>query len=210
MARVLVLGPEEAAARAAAEIVRLGHEPVIERADDAIDAIVGVGSDDAFREAAALAEQREIAHPWSADAAIRGTDIGASRRALGEIDVRQPAYRECTTAEEARQSIWELGLPVVVRTLGDAIRETANDSRAVAEIAGRAIAGSYRPACLIEEKLGGGCSRESRDDVDEALGLPCQTKLVTGGYVIAVRALAADAEPEQAVRSVLGALTSRS
>ena len=75
-----------------------------------------------------------------------------------------------------------------------------------AEIAARAIAGSYRPACVVEEKLSGGCSRESRAEVDEVLGLPCQTKLVTGGYVIAVRALAADAEPEEAVRAVLGAL----
>ncbi len=211
MARVLVLGPEDAVARAAAEVQRLGHEPVVERADDAVDAIVGVGSDDAFREAAALAEARAIAHPWSAEAAVLGTDIGATRRALAGTDILQPAYRECATPEEARTSVWELGLPVVVRTLGDDIRETANDSRAVAEIAARAISSSYRPACVIEEKLGGGCSRESRSEVDEALGLPCQTKLVTGGYVIAVRALAADAEPEEAVRTVLAAvITSRS
>jgi hypothetical protein len=210
MARVLLLGPEDAVARGAAEVIRLGHEAVVERSDDAIDAIVGVGSDDAFREAAALAEERAIAHPWSAEAAVRGTDIGATRRALDGIDVLQPAYRECSTAEEARLSVWELGLPVVVRTLGDDIRETANTSRAVAEIAERAIASSYRAACVVEEKLGGGCSRGPRSEVDDALGLPCQTKIVTGGYVIAVRALAADAEPEAAVRSVLEALTLRS
>ncbi len=66
------------------------------------------------------------------------------RRALAASGVAQPAFRECTSVEDARQSIWELGLPVVVRTLGDDVRETANDSRAVAEIAARAIGGSYR------------------------------------------------------------------
>jgi hypothetical protein len=210
MARVLVLGPEAAVARGAAELVRLGHEPVVEPADDALDAIVGVGSDDAFREAAALAEARGVAHPWSAEAAVRGTDIGETRRALDGLEVLQPRYRECATAEEARQSVWELGLPVVVRTLGSDIRETANTSRDVAEIAARAIEGSYRSACVVEEKLGGGCSRGSRSEVDEALGLPCETKIVTGGYVIAVRALGADAEPEAAVRSALETLTLRS
>ena len=210
MARVLLLGDDAAVARAAAEVARLGHDAVLAQAGAAVDAVVGVGSDDAFRAAAAYAEQHEIAHPWTAEAAVRGTDIGATRRALAGGDVSQPAYRECATAEEARMSIWELGLPVVVRTLGDDIRETANDSRAVAEIAGRAIAGSYRSACVVEEKLGGGCSRGSNAEVDELLGLPCQTKIVTGGYVIAVRALAADAEPEEAVRAVLGAVTSRS
>ena len=207
MARVLVLGPEDAVARAAAEVQRLGHEPVTGREDDAVDAIVGVGADDAFREAAALAEAREIAHPWSAEAAVRGTDIGATRRALAGTDLLQPAYRECATAEEARTSVWELGLPVIVRTLGDAIRESANDSRAVAEIAQRAIDGSYRAACVVEEKVGGGCSRAPRADVDEAVGLPCLSKTVTGGWVVSARALAADAEPEEAVRMVLGVLT---
>ena len=143
MARVLLLGTEEdeAVARAAAEIVRLGHELVLERDDD-VDAVVGIGSDEAFREAAGLAEQRGLAHPWSAEAAIRGTDVGATRRALAEHDVKQPAFRECTSADQARTSVWELGLPVIVRTLGDAIRESANDSRTVAEIAQRAIDGS--------------------------------------------------------------------
>jgi hypothetical protein len=210
MARVLVLGPEEPVARAAAELLRLGHEPVLERGGDTIDAIVGVGSDEAFREAARLAEERGISHPWSAEAAVRGTDVGAMRRALAASGITQPAFRECTTAEDARQSIWELGLPVVVRTLGDDVRETANDSRAVAEIAGRAISGSYRAACVVEEKVGGGCSRAPRDDVDEALGLPCQAKTVAGRQVVWARALAADAEPEEAVRAVLGVLTSRS
>jgi hypothetical protein len=209
MARVLVLGPEEAVARATAEVLRLGHEQAL-AGDDAIDAIVGVGSDDAFREAAALAEERGLSHPWSAEAAVRGTDVGAMRRALAASGVTQPAFRECTSVEDARQSIWELGLPVVVRTLGDDVRETANDSRAVAEIAGRAISGSYRAACVIEEKVGGGCSRAPRDDVDEALGLPCQAKTVAGRQVVWARALAADAEPEEAVRAVLGVLTSRS
>ncbi|MEO9174542.1 MAG: hypothetical protein ABI317_03430 [Gaiellales bacterium] len=210
MARVLVLGPEDAVARGAAELARLGHEAVVHPADDAVDAIVGVGSDDAFREAAALAEQRGIAHPWSAGAAVRGTDIGETRRALDGLDVPQPRYRECATAEEARLSVWELGLPVVVRTLGSGIRETAGTSRAVAEIAARAIEGSYRSACLVEEKLGGGCSRGPSSEVDEALGLPCESKVLTGGYVVAVRALAADAEPEAAVRSALETLTLRS
>jgi hypothetical protein len=210
MARVLLLGPDDAVARGAAELVRLGHDPVADRDDDAIDAIAGVGSDDAFREAALLAEQRGIAHPWSAEAAIRGTDIGATRRALAGSAVEQPAFRECATADEARLSVWELGLPVVVRTLGDDIRETVNSSRAVAEVAARAIEASYRPACVVEEKLGGGCSRGSRADVDELIGLPCQSKMVDGNRVIAVRALAADAEPELAVRTLLEALTLRS
>ncbi|HEY1480527.1 MAG TPA: hypothetical protein VGF46_10875 [Gaiellales bacterium] len=210
MARVLLLGPDEAVARGAAELVRLGHDAVADRDDDAVDAIAGLGSDDAFREAALLAEQRGIAHPWSAEAAIRGTDIGATRRALAGSSVEQPAFRECATAEEARLSVWELGLPVVVRTLGDDIRETVNSSRAVAEVAARAIEASYRPACVVEEKLGGGCSRGSRADVDELIGLPCQSKMVEGHRVIAVRALAADAEPELAVRTLLEALTLRS
>jgi hypothetical protein len=210
MARVLVLGPEDAVARGAAELERLGHDVIVDPADDAVDAIVGVGSDEAFRDAAALAEERGIVHPWSAEAAVRGTDIGETRRALDRLDVLQPRYRECATAEEARLSVWELGLPVVVRTLGSDIRETANTARDVAEIAARAIEGSYRPACVIEEKLGGGCSRGSRSEVDDALGLPCETKVVTGGYVIAVRALGADAEPEAAVRSALETLTLRS
>jgi hypothetical protein len=210
MARVLVLGSEEAVARAAAELRRLGHDVSLDADDDGIDAIVGVGADDAFRDAARLSEQRGIAHPWSAAAAVRGTDIGATRRALAEHGVPQPAFRECATPDEARTSIWELGLPVVVRTLGDAIRETSNDSRSVAEIAARAIDGSYRPACVVEEKLGGGCTRAARPDVDEALGLPAVSKSVDGGRVVAARAVAADAEPEEAVRSVLSALTTRS
>jgi hypothetical protein len=144
MARVLVLGSEdEAVARAAAEIARLGHEPVLDQAGDVV-AVVGVGSDDAFREAARVAEERGLAHPWSAEAAVRGTDVGATRRALAEHDVKQPAYRECATADEARTSVWELGLPVIVRTLGEAIRESANDSRSVAEIAQRAEPASWR------------------------------------------------------------------
>ena len=208
MAHVLLLGPDDAVARATAELGRLGHEPAT-RDDATIDAVIGVGSDEAFREAAQLAEERGIAHPWSAEAALRGTDIGAARRALDGSDLPQPHYRECDTAEQARYSVWDLGLPVVVRTLGDDIRETATTSRAVAEIAARAIAGSHRAACVVEEKLGGGCSRGSNPAVDELVGLPCETKIVTGGYVIAVRALAADAEPEEAVRSVLGALTPR-
>lgn len=207
MARVLLVGSGEAAvARAAAELVRLGHDPVFELDDDGIDAIVGVGSDDAFREAAHLAEHRGVAHPWSADAAVRGTDLGATRRALAENGVPQPAFRECATAEEARMSVWELGLPVVVRTLGVGIRETAGDSRAVAEIAARAIDGSYRPVCLIEEKLGGGCTRGARADVDEALGLPALSTSVDGGRVVFARALAADADPEESVRAVLETL----
>jgi hypothetical protein len=208
MARVLLLGTdeEESVARAAAEIVRLGHELVLQR-DDEVDAVVGIGSDEAFREAAGLAEERGLAHPWSAEAAVRGTDVGATRRALAEHDVKQPAFRECTSADQARTSVWELGLPVIVRTLGDAIRESANDSRAVAEIAQRAIDGSYRAACVVEEKVGGGCSRAPRADVDEAVGLPCLSKTVTGGWVVSARALAADAEPEEAVRMVLGVLT---
>jgi hypothetical protein len=211
MARVLVLGSVDAAvARAAAEVVRLGHELVMEPASDDVEAIVGVGSDDAFREAARLAEERRVPHPWSAEAAVRGTDAGATRRALAEHEIPQPAFRECASAEEARMSVWELGLPVVVRTLGDAIRETANDSRAVAEIAARAIDGSYREACVIEEKLGGGCSRAPRADVDEALGLPAQSKTVDGGRVVWARALAADAEPEEAVRAVLQVISSPS
>lgn len=210
MARVLILGPAEAAARGAAEVVRLGHEPVLALDDDPVEAIVGVGSDDAFREAARLAEDRGVSHPWSAEAAVRGTDLGAMRRALAANGVAQPAFRECTTVEDARQSIWELGLPVVVRTLGDDVRETANDSRAVGEIAARAIGGSYRDACVIEEKVGGGCSKAPRSDVDEALGLPCQAKTVADRHVVWARALAADAEPEEAVRTVLGVLTSRS
>lgn len=210
MARVLVLGSQgEAVARAAAEIARLGHDPVLEPADD-VEAVVGVGSDDAFREAAREAELRGLAHPWSAAAAVRGTDVGATRRALAEHGVPQPAFRECATPDEARTSVWELGLPVVVRTLGDVIRETANDSRSVAEIAARAIDGSYRSACVVEEKLGGGCTRAARADVDEALGLPALSKSVDGGRVVFARALAADAEPEEAVRSVLAALTTRS
>jgi carbamoylphosphate synthase large subunit len=210
MARVFVIGPEEAVARAAAELVRLGHDATVDTDDDVIDAIVGVGSDDAFREAARLSEARGVPHPWSAEAAVRGTDIGASRRALAEHGVPQPAFRECTTPEEARTSVWELGLPVVVRTLGEAIRETTNDSRSVAEIAARAIDGSYRRACVVEEKLGGGCSRAARADVDEALGLPALSKSVDGGRVVAARAIAADADPEEAVRSVLSALSARS
>jgi hypothetical protein len=211
MARVLILGSDEqAVARAAAEIVRLGHELTVEPDDDEIGAVVGVGSDDAFREAARLAEQRDIPHPWSAEAAVRGTDVGATRRALAERGIGQPAFRECTSAEQARMSIWELGLPVVVRTLGDGIRETAGNSRAVAEIAARAIEGSYRPACVIEEKLGGGCTRGPRADVDEALGLPALSKSVDGGRIVFARALAADAEPEEAVRAVLGVVSSRS
>src|SRR5206468_2509629 len=98
---------------------------------------------------ARIAEERGIPHPWSAEAAVRGTDVGATRRALAERGVPQPAFRECASAEEARTSVWELGLPVVVRTLGDGIRETASDSRAVAEIAARAIEASYRPACVV-------------------------------------------------------------
>jgi hypothetical protein len=210
MARVLVLGSEEEAmGRAAAEIARLGHEPVLDQAGDVV-AVVGVGSDDAFREAARVAEERGLAHPWSAEAAVRGTDVGATRRALAEHDVKQPAYRECATADEARTSVWELGLPVIVRTLGEAIRESANDSRSVAEIAQRAIDASYRGACVVEEKVGGGCSRAPRADVDEAIGLACLSKTVTGGWVVSARALAADAEPEEAVRSVLGVLSPRS
>ena len=210
MARVLVLGSEdEPVARAAAELVRLGHDPVVERDAEGVELIVGVGSDDAFREAARLAEDRAIPHPWSSGAAVRGTDVAATRRALSEHGVPQPAFRECASAEEARLSVWELGLPVIVRTLGDAIRETAGDSRAVAEIASRAIDASYRPACVVEEKLGGGCSRAPRADVDEAIGLPCQSKTVDGGRVVAARALAADAEPEEAVRMLLGSLTAR-
>ena len=210
MTRVLVLGSEdEPVARAAAELVRLGHDPVVERDAEGIELIVGVGSDDAFREAARLAEDRGIPHPWSADAAVCGTDVAATRRALSEHGVPQPAFRECASAEEARMSVWELGLPVIVRTLGDAIRETAGDSRSVAEIAARAIDASYRPACVVEEKLGGGCSRAPRADVDEAIGLPCQSKTVDGGRVVAARALAADAEPEEAVRMLLGALSAR-
>lgn len=210
MARVLVLGSDgEAVARAAAEVARLGHEPVVEPADD-VEAVVGVGCDEAFREAARVAEERGLAHPWSAQAAVRGTDVGAARRALAQHDVKQPAFRECSTAEEARASVWELGLPVIVRTLGDMIRESANDSRAVLEIAQRAIDGSYRRACVVEEKIGGGCSRGPRSDVDEALGLPCLSKTVPPGFVVSARALAADAEPEEAVRSVLGVLSPRS
>jgi hypothetical protein len=208
MARVLLVGPQEdeAVARAAAEVERLGHELVLERGDE-VDAVVGIGSDESFREAARLAEERGLAHPWSAESAVRGTDVGAARRALATHHVKQPAFRECTSAEEARTSIWDLGLPVIVRTLGDSIRESANDSRAVAEIAQRAIDGSYRAACVVEEKVGGGCSRAPRADVDEAIGLPCESKTVTGGWLVAVRALAADAEPEEAVRMVLGVLT---
>jgi hypothetical protein len=210
MARVLVLGSEEAVARAAAELVRLGHDVSVEADDDGAEAIVGVGSDEAFREAARLSEERGVAHPWSAEAAVRGTDVGAARRALADHGVPQPAFRECATPDQARTSVWELGLPVVVRTLGDEIRETANDSRAVVEIAGRAIDGSYRSACVVEEKLGGGCTRAARADVDEALGLPALSKSVAGGHVVFARALAADAEPEDAVRSVLAALSARS
>jgi hypothetical protein len=210
MARVLVLGAEgdEAVARAAAEIVRLGHELVVD-ADHDVDLVVGVGSDDAFREAARLAEERGLAHPWSAEAAVRGTDIGAARRALAEHDIKQPAFRECATPDEARTSVWELGLPVIVRTLGEDIRESANDSRTVAEIAQRAIDGSYRAVCVVEEKVGGGCSREPRADVDGAIGLPCLSKTVTGGWVVSARALAADADPEEGVRTVLLSLSAR-
>jgi hypothetical protein len=198
--RVLVIGPDEAKAKAEDEVRRLGHEPGGEEAE----AVVGVGSDEAFREAARLAEERGIAHPWSAEAAVRGTDIAAARRALAGSDLLQPHYRECATAEEARLSVWELGLPVIVRTLGDAMRDTANKSREIPELAERAIAESYRPACVVEEKLGGGCSRGANAEVDELIGLPCQTKTVTSGHVIGVRALAADAAPEEAVRAVLG------
>jgi carbamoylphosphate synthase large subunit len=198
--RVRVIGPGDAVAKAAAEVERLGHEV----ADEDADAIVGVGSDEAFREAARVAEERGIAHPWSAEAAVRGTDIAAARRALAGSDLLQPHYRECTTAEEARLSVWELGLPVIVRTLGDAVRATASKSREIPELAERAIRESYRPACVVEEKLGGGCSRGSNAEIDELIGLPCQTKTVTSGHVIGIRALAADASPEDAVRSVLG------
>jgi hypothetical protein len=198
--RVLVIGPDDARARAADELRRLGHEP----AEGDADAIVGVGSDEAFREAARVAEERGIAHPWSAAAAVRGTDIAEARRALAGSGLPQPHYRECATAEEARLSVWELGLPVIVRTLGDAIRDTAGKSREIPEIAERAIGESYRPACVVEEKLGGGCTRGSNAEVDELIGLPCQTKTVTSGHVIGIRALAADASPEEAVRTVLG------
>jgi hypothetical protein len=211
VARVLILGSDEPAVeRAVAETIRLGHEPVVDPADEGLDAIVGVGSDDAFREAARLAEERGLAHPWSSRAAVRGTDVGATRRALAAHGIPQPAFRECESAEQARLSIWELGLPVIVRTLGESIRETAGDSRAVAEIAARAIDQSYRPACVVEEKLGGGCSRAPRADVDEALGLPALSKTVDGGRVVSARALAADLEPEQAVQAVLETLSSRS
>jgi hypothetical protein len=196
-----VIGSGDAAAKAAAEVERLGHQLVH---DVDADAIVGVGSDEAFREAARVAEQRGIAHPWSAAAAVRGTDIAEARRALAGGDLMQPHYRECATAEEARLSVWELGLPVIVRTLGDAVRGTASKSREIPEIAERAIGESYRPACVVEEKLGGGCSRGSNPVVDELVGLPCQTKVVSSGHVIGIRALAADASPEEAVRSVLG------
>jgi hypothetical protein len=63
---------------------------------------------------------------------------------------------------------------------------------------------------VIEEKLGGGCSRAPRADVDEALGLPAQSKTVDGGRVVWARALAADAEPEEAVRAVLQVISSPS
>jgi hypothetical protein len=157
-----------------------------------------------------LAEERGLAHPWSAGAAVRGTDVGEARRALAAHEIKQPAFRECTSADDARTSIWELGLPVIVRTLGEGVRESANDSRAVAEIAQRAIDGSYRPACVVEEKVGGGCSRAPRADVDEAVGLPCLSKTVSGGWVVHARAIAADAKPEEAVRAVLGVLSARS
>jgi hypothetical protein len=58
--------------------------------------------------------------------------------------------------------------------------------------------------------VGGGCSRAPRADVDAAIGLPCLSKTVTGGWVVSARALAADAAPEEAVRSVLGVLSPRS
>jgi len=200
--RVLLIGTDEALERAAAEARLHGAEPVVDPADDA-DLVVGVGSDDSLRRAAELALATGTTHPHTPDGALRGTDLGAARRALAVAGVPQPPWRECSSAQAALTAADELGMPVVVRSLGTEVRGTATSADQVEALAARAIAASYRAACLVEAKRPGGCRRVSRSDVDAALGCEALAKIVED-EVVDARALLADCAPEQAVREALG------
>jgi carbamoylphosphate synthase large subunit len=112
------------------------------------------------------------------------TDLGRTRAALDAAGIAQPPWRECATPDEARAAAEELGLPALVRSLGDETRGTGHDLDAVEELAREAIgASASRPACLVELKRGGGCTRERRAEIDEALGQPVEVKVVAGEVV---------------------------
>jgi carbamoylphosphate synthase large subunit len=114
-------------------------------------------------------------------------DLGRARAALAAAGIPQPPWRECAAPEEATAAAAELGLPVLVRSLGDELRRTVEDLDSVAGVAAEAIAASGRPACLVERKRGGGCARERRADVDAALGCAVEAKVVAGEVVGLVR-----------------------
>src|SRR3954470_6195167 len=116
------------------------------------------------------------------------TDLGRARAALDAAGVAQPPWPECAPPEEARAAAEELGLPALVRSLGDETRGTGHDLDGVEQLAREAIAASAsRPACLVELQRGGGCSRERRAEIDEALGRPVEVKVVAGEVVGVVR-----------------------
>jgi hypothetical protein len=198
--RLLIIGDPPAIERAAARARELGAQVVGASGDP--QAIVGVGCDDAVRQAAQLAADGSLAHPHPPTGAIAGTDIGVARARLAEAGIAQPPWRECASADEVVAAARELGWPILVRSLGEDVRVTAATADEAREAAERAIGASHRQACVVELKRPGGCSRERRADVDAALGCTAEVKLV-GGEVVAVRALAAMASPEQAVDDAL-------
>ena len=199
--RLLIVGDPAATALAAARARELGAQ-VVEAAGDGPHAVVGVGGDDAVRLAAQLAEDAGLAHPHAPAGALAGTDIGIARARLAGAGIAQPPWRECGSPDEVVAAAGELGWPVLVRSLGEAVRVTAPTPDEAREAALRAIGASHRPACVVELKRPGGCSRERRADVDSALGCAAEVKLVAG-EVVAVRALAALSSPEQAVDEAL-------
>jgi len=196
--RLLIVGDPTATERAAARARELGAQVVA----DGPQAIVGVGGDDAVRQAAQLAADGSLAHPLPPTGALAGTDIGIARARLAEAGIAQPPWRECASPDEVIAAAGELGWPILVRSLGEEMRVTATTPDEAREAAARAIGASHRPACVVELKRGSGCSRERRADVDAALGCSAEVKLV-GGEVVGVRALAAIASPEQAVDDAL-------
>src|SRR3954470_1906858 len=112
------------------------------------------------------------------------TDLGRARAALDAAGVAQPPWPECAPPEEARAAAEELGLPALVRSLGDETRGTGHDLDRVEELTREGCpAPAGAPACVVEPKRGGGGSRERRAEIDEALGRPVEVKVVAGEVV---------------------------
>jgi biotin carboxylase len=211
---LLIVGEGEPAERAAERARELGAtfaqappalEDALEVARTAVPgAVVGVGSDEAVRVAAATAEAVGVPHPHDAQGALAGTDVAVARARLESAGIPQPPWAECASPDEAAAEAARLGFPALVRSLGEEYRATVEDEAAARGAAERAIGASHRPACLVERKRAGGCRRERRPDIDAALGCAAEAKVVDD-EVVGVRAVAVLCTSEEAVADALGA-----